>query len=107
MILLSNLPKIKLSQLDGKIDFYDINKYKNTDSKHFNEIKFFDFLEEIGDLSPYLQRISKSETQWLHRIKEKYLNDIINELILDVRAFNLDDLVRAVSYTHLRAHETV
>ena len=23
MILLSNLPKIKLSQLDGKIDFYD------------------------------------------------------------------------------------
>ena len=24
MILLSNLPKIKLSQLDGKIDFYDI-----------------------------------------------------------------------------------
>ena len=94
MILLSNLPKIKLSQLDGKIDFYDINKYKNTNSKHFNEIKFFDFLEEIGNLSPYLQRISKSETQWLHRIKEKYLNDIINELILDVRAFNLDDLVR-------------
>ena len=94
MILLSNLPKIKLSQLDGKIDFYDINKYKNTNSKHFNEIKFFDFLEEIGNLCPYLQRISKSETQWLHRIKEKYLNDIINELILDVRAFNLDDLVR-------------
>ena len=43
MILLSNLPKIKLSQLDGKIDFYDINKYKNTNSKHFNEIKFFLF----------------------------------------------------------------
>ena len=52
MILLSNLPKIKLSQLDGKIDFYDINKYKNINSKHFNEIKFFDFLEEIGNLSP-------------------------------------------------------
>ena len=33
MILLSNLPKIKLSQLDGKIDFYDINKYKKIKHK--------------------------------------------------------------------------
>ena len=47
MILLSNLPKIKLSQLDGKIDFYDITVIK-MHSKHFNEIKFFD--EEIGNL---------------------------------------------------------
>ena len=67
----SNLPQVSLSQLDGKIKFYDIKRKSDRNFKNNNINNFSNFLDELGNLSPYLKKISINEIEWLHKIKHK------------------------------------
>ena len=86
----SNLPNISISQFDGEINLYDVNKNSDIYLKKNDGKNFSNFLNKVGELSPYLKRISKDEKKWLNTVKDKNLNQILNDLISDKINFERD-----------------
>jgi len=92
----SNLPNISISQFDGEINLYDVNKNSDIYLKKNDGKNFSNFLNKVGELSPYLKKISKDEKKWLNAVKDKNLNQILNDLISDKKdlvEFCIDDLI--------------
>ena len=90
----SNLPNISISQFDGEINLYDVNKNSDIYLKKNDGKNFSNFLNKVGELSPYLKRISKDEKKWLNAVKDKNLNQILNDLISDKKLTNKRDIVQ-------------
>ncbi len=90
----SNLPKISISQFDGEINLYDVNKKSDSYLKKNNGKNFSNFLNKVGELSPYLKKISKDEKKWLNAVKDKNLNQILNDLISDKKLTYKRDIVQ-------------
>ena len=90
----SNLPKIPLSQFDGEIILYDNHTKSDRHLKKNNIESFSNFLNKIGELSPYLKKISENEKNWLNSVKYKNLNQIINDLISDKKFSYKRDIIQ-------------
>ena len=90
----SNLPNISISQFDGEINLYDVNKNSDIYLKKNDGKNFSNFLNKVGELSPYLKRISKDEKKWLNTVKDKNLNQILNDLISDKKLTYKRDIVQ-------------
>ena len=90
----SNLPNISISQFDGEINLYDVNKNSDIYLKKNDGKNFSNFLNKVGELSPYLKKISKDEKKWLNAVKDKNLNQILNDLISDKKLTYKRDIVQ-------------
>ena len=90
----SNLPNISISQFDGEINLYDVNKNSDIYLKKNDGKNFSNFLNKVGELSPYLKKISKDEKKWLNTVKDKNLNQILNDLISDKKLNYKRDIVQ-------------
>ncbi len=90
----SNLPNISISQFDGEINLYDVNKNSDIYLKKNDGKNFSNFLNKVGELSPYLKKISQDEKKWLNAVKDKNLTQILNDLISDKKLTCERDIVQ-------------